>query len=194
MRTGKRLSTVKAAKHLAAVILLLGFSNRVFAADSISVKNFRQIFDSLRVITGVVPDAEVNQAYQDAKNRLPRYGRIDEVSSPMLLAVTAVSGSFCKKMIAIDASIANRTNRRAHRMVDFTLGPSGMTSDIRRSVIQEYSRLFWQRDPVDSEIQTVLTTMADAATAIPTTTPADTQKVLKVACTAVASSLESYIY
>jgi hypothetical protein len=173
--------------------LALAAAGPALADESISIKNFRQIYDSLKVVTAVTPDAEIQQAYREARTRLPRYGRIDEVSSPMLLAVTSLSGSFCKKMIAVDAARTDPAQRRAHRQVNFAQGPAGLSAAIKGSVAAEYAKLFWQRDPTSAEI-TMLTTAMDESAATVGTTAADTQKVLKVACTAVAASLESFVF
>ena len=164
-----------------------------WAQGEFAIKNYRQILSSLSVITGVsANDADIRRTFDETMTRLPKFGRIDEVNSSMLLALTSLSGMFCRKMIEADVRKA-ADQRRAHRAVDFTLPPVNLTEDIRRSVIGEYAGLFWGRTVTDDEATLVLATMTEAEPQVGVTA-ASTQQLLLVACTAMAASTDSFVY
>src|SRR5438552_1932252 len=109
-----------------------------FATD-LSIKNFREIFESYALITGVPrTDAEVIAKFNDVKTKLPQKGAVEEISSPMTFAVTQLAIPFCKKMIAADA---NRPvgQRLAHKKIDFLKAPKALfTADIVQATVKDY--------------------------------------------------------
>lgn len=186
---------MKRWQRFAAAVLggSLFVASLAWAQGEFAIKNYRQILSSLSVVTGVsANDADIRRTFDETMTRLPKFGRVDEVNSSMLLALTSLSGMFCRKMIEADV---RRTSdqRRAHRAVDFVLPPTGLTEDIRRSVIGEYAGLFWGRTVTDDEATMVLATMAEAEPQVGTTVTS-TQQLLLVACTSMAASTDSFVY
>jgi hypothetical protein len=162
------------------------------AQAGLAVKNFREIFDSLVVSTGVSPtDQAINDYYSQSFTRLPMTGAVGEVSSSGLLTLTALSGMFCSSMIASDAKL-DPTQRRATQAVDFTKSPRGLSAKIQESVIEAYFGLFLSRSPSPTELQALKDEFTEAAQNLGDTA-ADTPSALSVVCTSVASSLESLI-
>src|SRR4051812_2698112 len=87
-----------------AVVALVASWMAAPASAQIAVKTHMQILESFAVITGVpANDPEVQATYLASRSRMPRNGEIEEISTPMLLAVTGLAGIFCKKMIAADS-------------------------------------------------------------------------------------------
>ncbi len=162
------------------------------AQAGLAVKNFREIFDSLQVSTGVDPnDPDINAYYTQSYTRLPMTGAVTEVSSPGLLTFTALSGLFCSKMIATDATLA-AAQRRATGPVDFTKGPKSLTAAIQQTVIENYFGLFLSRSPSQAELQTLQQEFSDVTKEL-TNNATDTPTALSAVCTSVASSLESLL-
>src|SRR3954471_1832956 len=77
-----------------------------YSTTGLAVKNFRQVFDSLVVSTGVSPsDSAINDFYSSSYSRLPMTGSVNEINSSGLLTMTALSGMFCNKMVATDSKL-----------------------------------------------------------------------------------------
>jgi hypothetical protein len=174
------------------LLILVAVSVAQPAHAQLAVKNFREIFDSLQVSTGVDPtDPGINAYYAQSYTRLPMTGAVAEVTSPGLLTFTAISGMFCQVMVANDAKLV-AAQRRATGPVDFTQGPKALTADIEQAVIENYFGLFLSRSPSAAELQLlqveftdVIKELSDKATETPT--------ALTAVCTSVASSLESLL-
>jgi hypothetical protein len=176
-----------------SVPLLLALTFAVPAQAGIAVKNFREIYDSLVVSTGVTPAAypAIDQFYAQSYTRLPLTGSVNEVTSPGLLAFTGLAGIFCSAMVSNDSQLA-AAQRRATQNVDFTKGPKALTVSIQQSVIENYFGLFLSRSPSQTELQTLEDEFTEVNKNL-TTQPADTATSLSVVCTSVASSLESLL-
>jgi hypothetical protein len=171
-------------------ILIAGVLIGTSAQGAISVKNFREIYDSLAASTGVDPnDATISAYYAQSYTRLPLTGAVAEVSSPGLLTLTALSGLFCKQMITNDAALSP-AQRRAHKAVDFTKGPAGLTAQVQQSVVEAYFGLFLSRSPSQDELAILTGEFTEAEQNLGTAAT-DTQSTLQAVCTSVASSLES---
>src|ERR1700722_13917385 len=101
------------------LLILIGLAVAQSAHAQLAVKNFREIFDSLQISTGVDPnDPNINAYYAQSYTRLPMTGAVGEVTSPGLLTLTALSGMFCSAMITNDAKL-DPSQRRATQPVDF---------------------------------------------------------------------------
>ncbi len=158
------------------------------AGKGLQVKNFKELYSAYSVVTNVsLKDPVVHETYLSARTRLPKYGDVEEVSSPMLMAVSALGGAFCQQMIEFDAK-RDPVLRWAHKGFDFSPDKVVASEQQRRAVIDTYAELFWQRSPTPEEEQSLLTAMGNDATK-PLTLAARKQ-LLMVACSAVASSFE----
>ncbi len=159
----------------------------------LALKNFRQLFESYAVITRIpTTDAVVRQAFDDVKTRLPRQGQVSEVSSPMLLAATTLSGAFCKQMIQGDSVLASG-QRRAHRGIDFSNASLAFNRAARMNQIQDYARLFWNRSASDSELDSLLEVIGYESEQRLLSLD-ERKKVLLMSCTATASSMGSLLF
>ncbi len=166
---------------------------QVGADVPLALKNFRQLFESYSVITRVpTSDPIVKQAFDDVKTRLPRHGQVSEVSSPMLLAATTLSGSFCKQMIQADSNLP-QGQRRAHRGIDFSNASLAFNRASRMNQIQEYARLFWTRPATDAELDSLLEIIGYESEQRLLSLD-ERKKVLLMSCTATASSMGSLLF
>jgi hypothetical protein len=178
---------------LPPVLLMTVLPSVALGQVAVGVKNFQQLLASYAAITGVDPgDSDISDYFAQSKTRLPKKGRVDELSSPALLTAGALGGLFCEKMIASDAALP-AAQRRAHKQVDFTKAPAAaLTSDVRTSVVGEYAGMFWQRSATATE-QAALLAVFDESVTSGGTTPADTLLALRPVCGAVAGSLATLV-
>ncbi len=159
----------------------------------LALKNFRQLFESLAIVTHVSPtDPDVKQTFEETKARLPKLGQVDEISSPMLLAATSLSGTCCKKMIASDAALPP-AQRRAHHGIDFRDASLPFNRAARMNLVQEYANLFWHRAATDDELDSLLDVIGyDSEQRLLGLD--ERTKVLLMSCTATASSIGSLLF
>ncbi len=157
-------------------------------AQAIVVKNFRQIAASFYSATGVsMNDPDVAAFVKKTETRLPQVGEIEEISSPAILAITQLAGIFCEKMIATDAAIPLGGRRHTHSQVDFERPARLFTREVKESVVREYADLFWNREVTEEEQASLLSTFDTVAPG------ADTLRTLKILCTTMASSVDTYV-
>jgi hypothetical protein len=63
---------------------------------ALGIKNFRALFYSMKVVTGVTPTPEMRARFQTSiMTRLPQNGRVAELSNQTLLAVQELASLFC---------------------------------------------------------------------------------------------------
>lgn len=154
----------------------------------ISIKNFREIFESLAVATGVTPTATHLNAFAQLRDVLPKFGEVEEVTPSMTLAVFKLSGHFCRSLISADA-IKIPEQRLAHKDINFTKVPKDIPQASRESVIHAYAGLFWQATPSAAEVTRMLTLMDELTATVPVSTTG-TQSMLQMSCSAMASAIE----
>jgi hypothetical protein len=163
------------------------------AQAQIAVKNHRQILQSLSLVTGIpLSDQDIQATYTETRSRLPREGTLDEISSPMLLANTALAGMFCKKMIERDSALPS-DQRTILRDFDFSDRTVRFPRVQRLAVINDFAGVFWQRGASDGEAEVLLETFGYANEQL-ALTKAERMSTLVTGCTAIASSISSLLY
>ena len=156
--------------------------------DRILLKNFRELYASYETVMGVDGrDAELQELLKLNIDRLPKYGVVEEMNSPVVLAATEISGAFCKKAITREKAVSH-CERILFADADFTRGPKQFSSVIKVAMIENLANLFWQRNSTEAETQ-VLSEIITKASVGSDETPADTERVLQVLCSSFATSL-----
>jgi len=137
-----------------------------------SIGNFRQIYETLIATTGVDPlkKTEIAKYYAEAVTRLPRSGSVEEMNSTSLLAITALSGMFCKEWVT---------------------APETLTQEQWNETAVRYAKVFWQREP-SAEEMTVLSGLGKELDqeSLDGKSLSVADKLITL-CTAVSSSLEA---
>lgn len=64
---------------------------------TMGLKNFREFYYSLIATTGVTPTPEMKTYYASVMNRLPKDGRVGEMSATVSSTEKSVAGLFCKE-------------------------------------------------------------------------------------------------
>lgn len=178
-------------KILLALALVAGQAQG--AGTEPAIKNFRQIFQSMRVATGISGDSQaISSFWAESQGRLPRNGEVGEVNTPALLTFQSLAALFCKEMIDKDMSLP-AAQRQAHRQVDFRLLPTAYSLAVRESVIEEYSAMFLGRSPDAVERILMLESMERLAESLPSVA-ASTGQYFLLSCTLVGSSVDSLTF
>ena len=90
--------------------ILCTFLSTLGAEQESGIKNFRSLFASLQQVTGVVPTPAILEYYRNSHSRLPKEGRIDEISSSSLLAIKGLASLFCKELVKVSPQLNNAEN------------------------------------------------------------------------------------
>ncbi len=171
---------------LSLTLAVLFFANT--AGADLGIKNYRQLYSSMAVVTGVPKDNRTTAAYfSTAYRRLSENGNVSGVTAPLLLTTTVLASRFCKEMIQMD-SLKASGQRMAHGSVDFTKGPGSLSAEAQKDILTSYAYLFWGLEPTASELSIGLTTLNEAKQGQPET-PDSLKKVLMAACTPALASL-----
>ena len=170
-------------------ILFAGLAAQATPEPAYGLKTFREIYSSLSVVTAIKPDSQIQEQYRRTQTRLPNLGEIEEYTSVAVRTANELAAFFCQRRITEDSKIENASARWAHRQVDFSSGPRGLTDTIKQSVIGEYARLYWQREPSEIEVSLYSKMMSDLIEGLPNS-PDQTQMVLRLACASFLSSIE----
>ncbi len=159
------------------------------APTEAGVNNFRQVYESLISQTGVDPlqKPDIEKYFQEAVTRLPKSGTVEEMNSTSLLAITALSGMFCKAWISDEAKAA-AGERKTHTEVNFDA--KEMSDAEIQKMANRYALNFWQREATAEELK-VLLELGKEFRDLKTDKPLSIADQLTGLCTAMASSLES---
>ncbi len=65
--------------------------------ETTGVKTFRSTYYALSRVLGVQPTKEIDEYFQANMTRLPKDGRIEEISASMLLAVKGLASLYCRE-------------------------------------------------------------------------------------------------
>jgi len=169
-------------------LLVLSFTCNALAEDPLLLKNFREIYASYAAITNIDPKSpDLLELYKANKDRLPASGLPSELSSPVVLALTELSGAFCKK--ALDREKALKPGERIlFPNVNFKVGPSQFQKFRKTEISQHLAQLFWQREATDKELNS-LSKHIDRLGSSQPYNPAETEQLLHILCTTYGTSL-----
>ncbi len=157
-------------------------------AETLRLRNFRELLATYEVTTGVsASDFAVAATYAQVKSRLPFKGQVGELSSPTLLAIYALAGSFCSAMVKLEAAELP-SERMAFGDIDFTKGTAQFTPVLQNAVLSRLSSNFWQRDMTADETANLTQTFNDLVSASGAGAT-DTQNVAFMLCSEFGSSL-----
>lgn len=158
----------------------------------LALKNFREILTSYEAITGVsATDAEIQAIYRSVKERLPLHGKVEELSSPMVLASTELSGIFCSRVL--EREVAQGPGERVFfRYVDFKKGSTQFSSGDLERVIDDIAIGFWQRPVTEAEKEALLASFTGAIGSHKSS-PGALRNAFQVICTLFATSLEFFV-
>lgn len=132
--------------HLVWFFLLQGSLLSSEAAQTVKIKNFREIYVSYADIMGVsASDVNLKTLFNEVKDRLPKKGLAQELNSPAIMAMTELSGAFCQAAIAREKN-QSLGERILFSSVDFAKPPKQISDYSLESTTRTLSKLFWLRE------------------------------------------------
>jgi hypothetical protein len=171
-------------------LLMVLLVPRLGATDPVlSIKNYRQLYSSMSVVTGVPKtNPIVSDYFQKSFRRLSETGQVGSVSAPLLLTSTVLASRFCDQFILSESKLPE-SQRKAHAGIDFTKGPASLNSNTKIAVLDNYGRLFWGRSPDATERDVGLKAFEESSARL-ANVPDTLLKSLKVVCSNYLGSLE----
>ena len=170
--------------------LLMAFvvSPLAWGADQIGLKNFRELpaaYEEATHVSTEVPAVQV--VYKKVLTRLPIRGQVEEMSSPMILAVAELAGAYCQELVNREAA-KPAAERESFSSVKFDKNLAQFNPMGQRRLIDEVALLFWQRTTTGAEADRFLTSWSEFAAV--GTTAADTGRWVRTLCSQFGTSLE----
>ncbi len=159
-------------------------------AREVSIKNHREIYESMKAQMSVTPKPgdELATAYESVQETLPTLGTVDEYNASMLWSLVRLASDFCRARITLDAK-AEPAQRWLHKMVSFSKAPSFVPA---KDVIQDYAQVFWQRTGTEKEAKEIEAFSEGLVMELPQTA-AGTLSLLNALCTVMGTSTASVI-
>ncbi len=127
--------------------MLVLTSTRTYGSELFErrLKTFREFPGSLEAVTGSSSrQVEIFEYFKGNQNRLPQTGQKSEFTLSFILAELSYSSFFCQAMILRDQKLPPE-ERWAHRKIDWKVNPMNWSESLRKSILDEYAQLFWQR-------------------------------------------------
>lgn len=157
--------------------------------QTVSMAYSRQILDTMLSCSGIgLADDKIRAEYETRKGSLSEFGYATQISSAMLMSVTAVSGEICNKLVNKEAGTAI-PNRRIFNSINF----SGKYQDLKTADIEDaakrMARSCWQREPANDELSIISQSLQTAFSS--DTSATGVSKSMLVLCTGMLSSLSS---
>lgn len=165
----------------------------VSAAPPISLRNSEEIYAGLASATNFsIYDPDLRSYYNTLLSRLPRNGAVSEATSPMRFAFLGLAEKFCGKMIETDLSRDDRNSRRVFKEIDAFSGVSQFQPKAIQATTDGLFSVFLNRLPSEKESTIIKYAFDEYLEAFPSET--NTQIILTMACTAVATSPEFLLF
>jgi hypothetical protein len=138
--------------------------------------------------------------WTNRQNSFSEYGYGVDITAPMLMAVTAVSGEICNDVLSRELPLPMGLSTSAGRQIfydwNFAQGPVSLTNLAIENAARSLAISCWSRDTTAEELgiiqeEVALLTQAAATT---TSSPEETRKVALAMCTGMLSSMSGIIF
>lgn len=182
-------------KKMLLVVLFCQLASNVFIqtalASEVSIKNFREIYESLKVSTNLEPDAAAQsyQTYLKVFEILPTSGKVGEYGPSMQFAWVRLASEFCRERILKDAA-TSPASRWLHKKIDFSKS-AGLQSDLS-FLFGEYADVFWQRAQTPDEESSLTQFWKNTVTELGNT-PESTIQALTAVCAVMGTTSDSIL-
>ncbi len=166
---------------------------------TVSTVYAKQVLDNMTSCSGIgTPSVGTIQEWNQRLGTLSEYGYATSVTGPMLMGIVAIAGEICNDLLNIETPKVS-SQRIIFDGVDFTKGPSSLSSSTLRLVINRLARNCWQRDDestpaageTTSETDLIINGYNDIIAAGNGDTPAQTRNGMLAVCTGMLSSLSA---
>jgi len=143
------------------------------------IKNFREIYETFKIATGLPEDDTRVAAFEVARDKLPRYGYADEINPAMRQSLVTLASKFCEDKVRSEMQKAKETRTWFRSFDDEEIGRT----------VGQMAKSFWGRAASDSE-RGLLTSIAGDFPDAAQNAESGIQMATSV-CLVVASSFET---
>ena len=155
---------------------------------TVGLQNLRQILETRVVLTGIQPDSGILDLYERSKTLFSLDGDALSVNGSMLLAIGALGGAFCDRLIDEESSRSD-SSRKVFQGVNFNASLANLSSGARGTVIKNLFSSFLQREESEEEKTVLLSAIEEVSRAAAGITA--TREAMMVACSTVLGSLDT---
>jgi len=156
----------------------------------VAMRNFRQLEENLYKVMAIpLTGFPLVGIVQSVRVRLPDDGVATKVSGSSLLSTAVLVSAFCERMVFHEVTLAPN-KRKFLQNVNIFGSVQEFSEPARTDFTQRLARAFWQRNPTEDEVRTVVDMMGDIEKGATNKTQLLVD-VLLAGCTAVGSSLDS---
>lgn len=136
---------------LLALSLLLSLISTPSFGTKVGLKTFRELPSAYSTVLGVpTTNPAIQTIIKKVSSRLPQKGEVEEMSSPMILAVYELSGAFCSTFMESEVN-KPAPERLLFKSVDFKQGTKQFSMALQRGLIADMADAFWFRQPTETE-------------------------------------------
>lgn len=151
-----------------------------------------QLLRSMSDLTAVPVDAAITTEYQRLRAAFGESYDLKKVTGPMLMSLTSLSGVYCNKSVAREATLA-AGSRAVYKRIDFNRPVSDVSGAVLSNTVQDLALRFWGRSASDAEVAMMTTARDEFVQAIARDANAasHTRALAVFLCTAALSSFDS---
>ena len=174
------------------LLLAFALSSTLIRASEVSIKDFRELYESLKASMNLDPGPSdaIKKQYDSIFEILPPSGNVNEYNASMQWALTKLTSEFCRERIKKDAVLPSNA-RWIHRQVDFSASPQAQTG--LSMTLNEYTDVFWQR-ALKTDEETISNDFASrVATELPDTASALVPYLTSL-CTIIGTSTDAIAF
>ncbi len=158
-------------------------------AATVSLIYNKQIMDNMVGCTGIgSPSAATLAEWSNRQSSFSEYGYATDVTAPMLMAITALSGEICNDLLSAEAPLP-QASRRIFNSVDFTAGPGSFQAAQVADVARRIARSCWARNEEVDELGIINEEATAALSGVSMTDSQQTKNLSLMVCTGMLASL-----
>lgn len=161
-------------------------------AEAISILNFRELYESLRLSSNTGSNTKIFEYYMGIREQLPKFGKLAEYNWSVQKNIFSLAATFCDVMVETDQLEPDPAKRWAFDAVDFQSGPSGFSEEARKETIHTLAGLYWGRDLEPTE-EALYQALLEAIAKEEPDTALSTQLLCLSACTAVSTAPQFWV-
>lgn len=163
-------------------------------ATTVSLIYNKQMLDNLVVCTGIgTPSVASVDEWERRQSSFSEYGYATDVTAPMLMAIAAVSGEVCNDLLNIETALA-ADNRRIFNSINFSAGPSALSSAQVADATRRLARSCWARDEVPAELTIIQEEVNAAMAGVNVNDAQQTRNLALMMCTGILASLSGIAF
>jgi len=163
----------------------------------VAITRYDQLLPSLGALTGTTASAETQRVYGLGESSLSKTGSVEDVTSGLWMAITAVSGSVCTDLYDKERALAD-AQRIYYRGIALMGSDTSVAAESRfmaqkENVIKRLALGVWGRYPSSSELSDFDTALTESGLFGRDLTEAERKNALLISCSGVLGSLAAHV-